>query len=227
MRKYVGYIALIAILAAVALLIYRLAAPGSFDADASMRLVYSAGLIALISGGIIAAFQTQPGAAMRDLLIWGGIFLAVIAGYSLREDFASVAARMGGELAPGSVQRDGESLFVARARDSHFYLDAEVNGQRIRFLVDTGATMVSLSQADARRAGFSVDDLRYSQPTMTAAGPSAAAPVRIAEMEIGGVVLRDVEASVRVAGEGSLLGMSALRRFASVEVRGDTLVLQP
>jgi aspartyl protease family protein len=227
MRKWIGVLAIIALIGAAVLLISRLGAPGSLDSgDTAMRLVYAAGLITLISGGIVGAFMTKPGAALRDLAIWAGLLLFLVAGYALKEDFALVWQRISGELAPASAQLTSDGgISVQRFEDGHFYIDAEVDNGRIRFLIDTGASMVALSPADARRVGISPDRLDYTMVIQTAAGPSRAAQVRLASLRIGDAEFRDLNAIVMLEGDQSLLGMTVLNQFSSVEVRGDELQL--
>lgn len=226
--RFLSYLAWAALGLAVILILARVAQPAQFDGDDAMRLVYAVGVIALISGGVVGAIASKPGKALRDILIWGVLFLVVIGGYALRDDFALIAGRIGGELNPAAVQSgQNGAQSVQRQRDGHFYITAGVEGTPVLFLIDTGASLVSLSRADAQRAGIDVDRLNFSMPTMTAAGPSRSAPVYIQRLELGTIVLENVEASVMDRGEFSLLGMTALNRLSSVEVRGDRLVLQP
>ena len=77
---------------------------------------------------------------------------------------------------PRSAPVPNESVY-RRSRDGHFYVDADVNGARIRFLIDTGATFVSLSPEDARLAGLRVFESDYTARTATANGVTRVAPV--------------------------------------------------
>ena len=114
-----------------------------------------------------------------------------------------------------------------RARDGHFYVDADVNGARIRFLVDTGATYVALSPDDARSAGVRVFDSDYTAQTSTANGVTRVAPVTLREVELDQLQLFDVRAVVlEKPMPVSLLGMSFLSRLQGYETRNDELVLR-
>jgi aspartyl protease family protein len=95
-------------------------------------------------------------------------------------------------------------------------------------LVDTGATRVSLSRKDAETLGLKVEPKDYVHRVSTANGVTTAAPVRLDEVEIGGVGLRNVDALVTQAGasEVSLLGMSFLGWPAGFEVAKGNLVLR-
>jgi aspartyl protease family protein len=114
-----------------------------------------------------------------------------------------------------------------RARDGHFYVEADVNGARIRFLVDTGATYVALSPDDARSAGLRVFDSDYTAQSSTANGVTRVAPVTLRQVELDQLQLFDVPAVVlEVPMPVSLLGMSFLSRLRGYETRNDELVLR-
>ncbi len=119
-----------------------------------------------------------------------------------------------------------ESVY-RRARDGHFYVDAEVNGARIRFLIDTGATFVALSPEDARSAGLRIFESDYTARTTTANGVTRVAPVTLRQVELEQMQLFDVRAVVLERPMPvSLLGMSFLSRLQSYETRNDELVLR-
>ena len=102
---------------------------------------------------------------------------------------------------------------------------AAVNGTPIRFIVDTGATWVSLTRQDALRAGVAAN-LNYSLPMQTANGIAKAAPVTLAAVRIGQLEVDGVEATVMPEDIGiSLLGQSFLKRLQGYEMHGDVLTL--
>lgn len=122
---------------------------------------------------------------------------------------------------------DGSELFLEADRAGHFYVDAEIDGREIGFLVDTGATMVALSQADAETIGFPIHQLDYSGRANTANGIARYAPVMIDEIAIGDNVIRNVRGVIIDAPmEKSLLGMSFLRKLSGFAVKDDRLVLR-
>ena len=110
----------------------------------------------------------------------------------------------------------------------HFLTDIQINGQFLRTLVDTGASVVALSAEDARKVGLKISPKDYTAPVSTANGMAKAAVVRIGELRMQSLVVRDVEAMVMPPGalRHSLLGMSFLRRLAAFEMQGKTLVLK-
>lgn len=117
---------------------------------------------------------------------------------------------------------------VAKGADGHFWADADVNGAPVHFLVDTGATAVALTPADAQRLGFKTADLKYGYNVTTATGSSRAAAVTLTSVSINGARLNDVKALVIADGlDVSLLGMSYLGRLTRFEATRDTLRFEP
>jgi aspartyl protease family protein len=115
---------------------------------------------------------------------------------------------------------------VADAR-GHFITMAEIEHTPIMVLVDTGASVVALSYEDAEQAGLAPRTLTYDVPINTTNGRVEAARVVLDRVEIGNVLVRDVEGVVlpRGAYEGTLLGMSFLNKLSRFKVENGTLFL--
>ena len=158
--------------------------------------------------------------SIQQGLAWLLIFVGAIAAYSMWGDIRSTV------LVQATVDEQAGSIEIPRSPDGHYRLALEVNGARIDFIVDTGASEVVLSQADARRAGFDPDSLPYYGRAFTANGEVRTAPVRLDEMRLGSMVDRDIPASVN-GGEldQSLLGMNYLQRFREITITGGNLKL--
>ena len=117
-------------------------------------------------------------------------------------------------------------VVLKRATDGHYYARAEVNGAEIRFLVDSGASIVALSRADAMRAGIAVNDGEFTDTAQTAGGTVQMKPVTLDRVSIGPVVAERVRAAV-LPGEGiSLLGQSFLTRIREVEISNGEMRLR-
>jgi aspartyl protease family protein len=110
----------------------------------------------------------------------------------------------------------------------HFVVHPTLDGRRLRMLVDTGATVVALSFEDARAAGIQVGPRDFTRTIATANGAIEAAPVRIGEIRLGDIVVRNVDALVLPRGRltTSLLGMSFLKRLDSFEISRGQLTLR-
>jgi len=203
--------------------------PGALDDSNDIgRLAYVVAWLVLGGSGLILAIRRQPLVGLRNAAIWTAVGLALVIGYSYRDSFGDLGARLSGELAPqrGVAGDDGSVSFRA-SQDGHFRVEALVDNVRVRFLVDTGASQVVLSPADARRLGLDGADLHFTQMADTANGIVRGAPVTLRDIAIGPLRLADVRASVNKAEMAeSLLGMSFLSRLSGYEVSGDRLTLR-
>lgn len=185
--------------------------------DDTMQLVYYGVLLLVIGGAMVFELAGRGGQVLRQILLWVVIFAG-----------ATLAANWWIEgNAPRQQVLQGGRIEIPVGRDGHFHLTAQVNGEPVRFMVDTGASSIALGPADARRVGLDPDDLAYVGRAMTANGQVQTAPVTIDEIAIGDIVDRNVRAWVIGADlDGSLLGMSYLRTFARVRFEGDLLILE-
>lgn len=179
------------------------------------------------------------GATLRNVVILVGLCLGVawmMSGVDSLGPGPSVAGgpadeARGGVTAPDAPTQkaayEAAELIVPAGPRGHFVVDIEVNGSPVRFLVDTGATTVTLTARDAERIGLPVRALDYSARFQTANGEIEAAPVILRDMTLGGLDIRDVEATVTQAPLNiSLLGMSFLKRLSGYEVRPEGLILR-
>jgi aspartyl protease family protein len=129
--------------------------------------------------------------------------------------------------APVAASVDDGAAQIVKGADGHFWAEAKVDGRAVRFLIDTGATAVALSQTDAKRLGIDTKGLDYSYKVMTASGQTRAASVKLASVSVAGAKVRDVEALVIENGlETSLLGMSYLGRLSSFQATPRALILR-
>ncbi len=128
------------------------------------------------------------------------------------------------QAVPGPAGNGFARREIFRAADGHFYLDAQVNGARVTFLVDTGASLVALSAADAQRAGIALPSERATARGV--GGEVEVMPVMIDRLAAGPLEARQVPAAIVPDVPVSLLGQSFLERVGTVEIRGDTMVLR-
>ncbi|HZU62810.1 MAG TPA: TIGR02281 family clan AA aspartic protease [Novosphingobium sp.] len=128
---------------------------------------------------------------------------------------------------PGSPAQPSGPVTLMRDGRGQFHLTAQVNGQDTDFLVDTGADVVALTEAQANRLGLNVAPADFRPVLRTASGTAMGAPVHLDRLVLAGRSFADVDAVVIQGAAINLLGQSALRRLARVELRGDTMVLDP
>jgi aspartyl protease family protein len=123
---------------------------------------------------------------------------------------------------------NGRSLTVRPDKRGHFNVEGRVDGRRMDFVVDTGATIVAIPEREAARLGIHPARRDYVAEIRTANGSVHGAPVRLAMIEVGGLVVRDVPAIVmpNQALSENLLGMSFLSRLRRFEFAEGRLVLE-
>ncbi|WP_313013318.1 TIGR02281 family clan AA aspartic protease [Brevundimonas sp.] len=117
---------------------------------------------------------------------------------------------------------------VVKADDGHYWAQARIDGRAVRVLVDTGASVVVLTRADAGRLGVAPEPASFTGRIQTASGMVRAAPVRLNTVSVAGARVDRVEALVVEQGlEYSLLGMSYLGRLSAFEATPTGLTLRP
>jgi aspartyl protease family protein len=169
---------------------------------------------------------------MRNVMI----FAAVMAG--LGTVMAQMADRMTPALAR-STERSaapavemaasyGHTLNIPRDARGHFEAEGRINGQAIDFMVDTGASTIALNETSAASFGVRPSPGEYKVSVSTANGTVKAARTQIAMVDIGGLVVRDVDALVLPdeALSENLLGLSFLSRLKRFEYANGTMVLE-
>jgi len=127
-------------------------------------------------------------------------------------------------LEPDPVQP--HELAIPANTSGQFYLNLRIDGTPITALVDTGASLVVLTAEDAEKVGIDVKNPRFTTSTNTAAGAAPRALLWLKEIDVGGIVLRNVRASCCAGGGKSLLGMTALSRL-DVKISNGVMHLSP
>jgi aspartyl protease family protein len=167
---------------------------------------------------------------MRALVFFAGVLFAI----------GALGARFADRLTPArsepqvmaaatsAASTNSRSVTIPRDARGHFMLEARVDGRRLQFMVDTGATVIALRESAAARLGVRPLPRDYVIPIQTANGIGRAAEVRLNSVEIDGIVVRDVRALVspdNALGE-NLLGMSFLSRVKFSYDRGKLVLEQ-
>ena len=126
------------------------------------------------------------------------------------------------------AQASGRSLNIPPDARGHFQTDGRIEGQRISFMIDTGASLVALNEKSAARFGLRPSRSDYNAIVSTANGTIKAARTRLAMIDLGGLVVRDVDALVLpdAALSENLLGMSFLSKLKRFELANGKMVLE-
>ena len=169
---------------------------------------------------------------MRNIMI----FAAVMIG--LGTFMAQMADRMSSASATSAphptvvvtttAPAGSRSLNIPRDVRGHFQAEGRIEGQRIGFMVDTGASVVALNETSAARFGLRPSRNESNAAVTTANGTVKAARTRIAMLEVGDLVVRDVDAMVLpdAALSENLLGLSFLSRLKRFEYANGQMVLE-
>jgi aspartyl protease family protein len=185
------------------------------------NLIYLVLLGSVIAGWFFVQNRNNLNKSLQYMAAWALIFVGVVAIYGLWQDIRQTVQPQ--QMVTASEGR----IELPRAPDGHYYVNLQVNGAPVRFVVDTGATSMVLTRDAARRAGIDDQNLHFLTEAMTANGVVRTARVTLDEVAIGAFTDTRVPAYVN-GGEmqNSLLGMSYLDRFASLQITGGKLVLQ-
>jgi aspartyl protease family protein len=166
---------------------------------------------------------------MRQILVIAAIML-VLAAVAPKLMRTSGSPTTTGSASPDTSHPEPSyprTASIPRGTNGHFETDVVVNGRRISFMVDTGASVIALREEEASRLGLRPAQRDYTMKVSTANGVILAAPVALRSVELGGILVRDVAAVVLPDGAlgQNLLGMSFLSRI-HWQYQGDRLALE-
>ena len=159
------------------------------------------------------------------LLAWVAIFAAGFVLFTFRDNLGWVGQRLKAE-AIGTPVKQGSETRIPMALDGHFWVDATVNGRPVKFLVDSGATMTTIDRQTALAAGVPVS-ARADEYVRTGNGIIRVSSGRAAEIQVGGIVRRDVGLQIADNDDLNVLGMNFLSSLSRWGVEGRWLVLVP
>lgn len=190
-------------------------------------LVYLILLLVLVGSGL-AAHRIPMRRGFRMAIAWLFIFAIAFILIALRHDFAALGQRIA-EAARGGAKpvSQGETVRIRQSEDGHFWVDAEVNGHAVRFLVDSGATVTAISSETARRVGIAPGG-GFPVAVGTANGMIMVKRGRADRIEVGSIVRTDLPVHVSdTLGDTDLLGMNFLSTLSGWSIEGRSLVLRP
>ena len=162
------------------------------------------------------------------MLIWVAAGGVLIIGFSFQNELKELGLRLRSSLIPGyAVQTGPRELALSESEDGHFHVYGTINGTRVPFLVDTGASDIVLDPADAQRLGIDLGSLTFDRPFGSANGIGYGAKTVVGGLSVGPIAFTNVEVAINKTRMGSsLLGMAFLKRLKSYSVSGGKLVLR-
>lgn len=187
--------------------------------------------VAAMVAGVLGSFLISRVPALGRLLRYAStlslvaiLVLVVLQLSRLDPRFSMAVPELG---MPEQVVLGGETR-VPLSRDGHYWLEAEINGQRFPFMVDTGATLTAVSEQTARVAGLEKRDGGLPIRLQTANGTVAAHLTNIESLRFGNVAANGLDAVIAPGlGETNVIGMNLLSRLASVRIEQGELILVP
>lgn len=194
----------------------------------SAEIIWLILAMVLVGSALLSRRWSLTG-ALSMALWWVAIFVIALAIFSYRSEIGGVANRVKSEVT-GEVQQriEGSTLRINKSLDGHFWVEALVNGQTMRFLVDSGASITAVSESAAMSASLNIDQSGFPMVLMTANGPVEARRSNIATLEIGPLRASDLPIVVSPAfGNVNVLGMNFLSQLKSWRVEGDEMIMEP
>jgi aspartyl protease family protein len=167
----------------------------------------------------------RPVLILAAVVVAGGVYAARFADRSLTHSVPQAAVVEPAQVQPVSY---GRTLTIDADRAGHFQVEARIEGRRIDFMVDTGASLVVLRESDAGTVGIRPVPADYTAVVTTANGKIKAAPAKLGRVEVGGITVEDVPALVLPDAvlSQNLLGVSFLSRLKRYEYADGRLVLE-
>ncbi len=192
--------------------------------DLMLGGVYILLAVMLVLGSLMS--RREPLAKLLTMaLAWIAIFGAGFILFTFRDNFSWVAQRLKAE-AIGTPVLEGRETRIPMAIDGHFWVEGRINGVKVKFLVDSGATMTTIDRETAIRASVPISANR-DQFVRTGNGIIRVATGRANTLEIGGIERSNVGLQVADSDNLNVLGMNYLSSLSRWGVEGRWLILIP
>lgn len=191
--------------------------------DEAPNVLYLVLLLVLV-GSSLVSMRLPVGKVAKMALAWLGIFGAMFVLFAFRSEFSAIGQRLKAE-ATGSAIHTGEEVRIPIAPDGHFWVEARVNGHAEPFLVDSGASITTVSGEAAEAAGLETG-MRVAR--VETANGEVRMPVATADsFSVGGIERDGFTVHINRGDDTNVLGMNFLSSLASWRVEGNYLVLAP
>jgi aspartyl protease family protein len=191
-------------------------------------LVQMLGFLALASSSLLFIRNVNVKQTARNILMWLGVGIVLVLGFSYQEELKTAVLRIRSDLIPAyPVEKNAHEIVISESDGGSFRVYGKINETTVKFLIDTGASDIVLSPADARRLGFDFSTLKFDHPYESANGIGQGATAVVEKLSVGNIELANVPVSINGAEmSSSLLGMAFLKRLKSFNVSGRTLILR-
>jgi aspartyl protease family protein len=195
------------------------------DGDQAVHVLYLLGVLVLVGSALVVR-RIPLAQGLKMLAGWVLIFAAAFIIFTMKDEFLALGNRLLLETRGGVEQTAGGEIRIRQAPDGHFWVTAEVNGEPVRFLIDSGATTTSLSRETADRVGIA-PGTGFQAMVRTANGIVMVDRGRADTLKVGTIERRDVGVHISDAfGDMNVIGMNFLSSLSSWSVEGRTLVMR-
>lgn len=185
-------------------------------------------ILLAVGAGMIAASRPRLGRAMRNTAYLGLVAallltMAELAGHNSRSE----AALWLDATRPAEIV--GKETVIAMRADGHFWVEAELNGEPVEFLIDTGATYTGVSRRIAEKVGIQPDAEDRGMILETANGSIVARRGTADSLRFGGIEANALTIAIGPDNEvdTNVIGMNLLSQLAAWRVEGNRLILTP
>ena len=193
------------------------------DGDRTASALYLVLFLVLVASSL-ASRRLPVGKTLKMAAAWVAIFALGFAIFSFRSEFTSLGSRLRAE-AIGTPIQAGEELRIPKADDGHFWVEASVNGHEAAFMIDSGASVTTVSKEVAAQAGI---ETGYQVAEVeTANGSVVMHRARAEQFQVGQIGRADFPVLVNPHDDANVLGMNFLSSLDGWRVEGNYLVMRP
>ncbi|HEV2745818.1 MAG TPA: TIGR02281 family clan AA aspartic protease [Allosphingosinicella sp.] len=197
------------------------------DDNQAAEFIYLMAVLVMVISALMVR-RIPIGKGLQMFAGWVMIFLAAFVAFTLKDDFIELGQRVLDESRGEKMAvQTGATMRIKQSLDGHFWVDAQLNGEDVRFLIDSGATTTSISGDTARRAGI---EPSRGLPALvqTANGTVAVQRGRAERLRLGSINREDLAVHISDGfGDVNVLGMNFLSSLSGWAVEGRWLVLKP
>lgn len=186
------------------------------------EVIYYAMVVVLVLTSLTAR-RLPLGQTVKMALAWVAIFAGFFLIFAFRSEFLAFGQRIKAE-AIGSPIDAGNEVRIPISEDGHYWVEAKINGRPSRFLVDSGASVTTVSRQLAQSAG--VDDSGQHVVVDTANGPAPVVLAYADRLEVQSIARTNFPVDINDRDQTNVLGMNFLSSLDGWRVEGNYLVLR-
>lgn len=196
--------------------------------ETGAQFLYAVMALVLV-GSSLAARRLPINDMLKMALAWIAIFGILFILFSFRSEFKTIWSRVTADFAGTANQTvAGDKVEIRRGDDGHFSVLASVNGRKIPFLIDSGATITTLSSNSAKEAAVEFDRTDYPVIVNTANGKAKSWRAQVDSLRLETISAGPINVHISDGlSDTNLLGMNFLDRLRSWRVEGDVMILEP